>query len=411
MYKLSYLRGIILGLLMLTVSPCLLDASDGDVVTADGTARESSKNIVKFAYDLNFEMNFDNREYDMTTLSPSMTIFGARLTPSAGISVRQSDKISHKVMAGIDVMKDFGRSPVSPESIPDGADVQEVSKRQNNWELFNEILIYYQLKSRIGRTDMTMTAGIFPKSISQAEYPKSFFSDSLRFYDNNYEGLLLTFRRPKAYYEVGCDWMGMYGDFRRERFMIFSYGDARLKDWLSIGYSAYMYHFAGCRNVWGVVDNILLNPRIDFEFASMTPFQRLRIGLGWLQGAQNDRRNIGKYVFPCGAELSLELRKWNVGLLHKCFYGSNMMPYYDNADAEGCKYGNMLYFGDPFYRVGGGTSSGFYNRLEVYYEPHISDFLNLRVGATAHFHGKFSGWQQQFSLVFNLQELLERKNK
>lgn len=60
---------------------------------------------------------------------------------------------------------------------------------------------------------------------------------------------------------------------------------------------------------------------------------------------------------------------------------------------------------------GGGTSSGFYNRLEVYYEPHISDFLNLRVGATAHFHGKFSGWQQQFSLVFNLQELLGRKNK
>ena len=113
MYKLSCLRVIILGLLMLTVSPCLLDASDGDVVTADGTARESSKNIVKFAYDLNFEMNFDNREYDMTTLSPSMTIFGARLTPSAGISVRQSDKISHKVMAGIDVISDALLSPRS----------------------------------------------------------------------------------------------------------------------------------------------------------------------------------------------------------------------------------------------------------------------------------------------------------
>ena len=41
---------------------------------------------VKPAYDVSFEMDFDNRE-NVSSLSPSMTIFGARLTPAVGIAV------------------------------------------------------------------------------------------------------------------------------------------------------------------------------------------------------------------------------------------------------------------------------------------------------------------------------------
>ena len=33
---------------------------------------------VRFAYDVDFEMRFDNREYYRSAFSPSMTIFGAR---------------------------------------------------------------------------------------------------------------------------------------------------------------------------------------------------------------------------------------------------------------------------------------------------------------------------------------------
>lgn len=71
---------------------------------------------VKFAYDVDFEMNFDNREFVGNRFSKSMTIFGARLTPSVGITVPQPDKgMMHRLMAGIDVMKDFGASPLSAE--------------------------------------------------------------------------------------------------------------------------------------------------------------------------------------------------------------------------------------------------------------------------------------------------------
>ena len=68
---------------------------------------------VNFAYDIDFETRFDNREYYRSAFSPSMTVFGARLTPSVGFDIRQDDKISHRLMAGIDVRKDFGASPVS----------------------------------------------------------------------------------------------------------------------------------------------------------------------------------------------------------------------------------------------------------------------------------------------------------
>ena len=82
-----------------------------------------------------------------------------------------------------------------------------------------------------------------------------------------------------------------------------------------------------------------------------------------------------------------------------------MMPYYANVDNAGLKYGPDLYFGDPFYRIhdNGATGAGFYDRLELYYEPDIADFLSLRVSALFHFNGmKYTGCQQMIALRFNL---------
>ena len=66
---------------------------------------------LKFTYDVDFEMNFDNREYYKSAFSESMTIFGARLTPSVGLEAVQSDGTSHRIMIGADIMKDFGAPP------------------------------------------------------------------------------------------------------------------------------------------------------------------------------------------------------------------------------------------------------------------------------------------------------------
>ena len=82
-----------------------------------------------------------------------------------------------------------------------------------------------------------------------------------------------------------------------------------------------------------------------------------------------------------------------------------MRPYYNSKDAGNDKYGDRLYFGDPFYRMhdDGTTGVGVYDRLEVFYEPQVGPYLKIGIGARFHFHGsRYSGCQQVVSLKFNL---------
>ena len=371
-------------------------------------AEETGK--VRLAYDVDFEMNFDNREFYRSAFTPSMTIFGARLTPSVGIRLDQPEHgISHRLMAGIDVMKDFGASPVS--EILAGGESGETSVKLNNSALLRELTVYYNMRRTAGNTGLELYAGIFPRKASEGKYSDVFFSDSLRFYDNNLEGILLKVTRPKAYWEVGCDWFGQYGQVRKEKFMIFSSGESRITDFFSAGYAAYMYHFAGSRKARGVVDNILLNPFVDFQLGSMMGLQRFSVRLGWLQAMQHDREFVGHYVFPGGGELEVGVRNWNVGIANRLFYGTDMMPYYDRSDTAGDKYGTRLYLGDPFYRVhdDGQTGPGLYDRFEVYWEPALGRYLNIKVSARFHFNGfRYSGCQQMVGIRFNLHELTNR---
>lgn len=373
-------------------------------------AKAPEKNDVRFAYEVDFYMNFDNREYYRSNYSTSMTIFGARLTPSVGIHVKQSKSISHKIMLGIDIMKDFGDSPISESIAGDGA--EETLARQNNLDLFREMTLYYRLHKQGGKNEMMLYAGIFPRRAMEGSYSEAFFSDSLKFYDNNLEGILMKLRRPKAYFELGCDWMGQYGESRREKFMIFSSGEGKVAPILSLGYSVYMYHFASCNDVHGVVDNILANPYARFDFGHLLGLQTFSMRFGWLQGMQNDRKNVGTYVYPCGGEFDIEVRKWNLALKNSLFYGTDMMTYYNNVDSGGYKYGSRLYFGDPFYRVHdeGEIGPGIYDRIELCYAPKIGRFLNLRIAARFHFNDfTYSGCQQVVALRFNLQELVNRR--
>ena len=344
-------------------------------------ADEKDKNV-KLAYDVDFEMNFDNRELYRSAFSSSMTIFGARLAPVVGFEAIQKDSTVHRLMVGVDVMKDFGSG-------------------RNDLSLFNELVMHYRMEKRVGKTDLTLHAGIFPRSNMEGRYSEAFFSDSIRFYDNNIEGILLKFHRPKAQFEVGCDWMGQFGPERRERFMVFSSGEGSVLPLLNLGYSGYMYHYANSEQVRGLVDNILLNPYANLDLAEKTGLQTFDITLGWLQALQNNRKHVGRYVFPGGAHLDVEARKWDVAIKNTAFVGTDIMPYYNSYDEGGFKYGHDLYWGSPFYRVHDDNTPGpgLYDRLEVCYEPSIGKYVKIRVAAVFHFNGfHYSGCQQVVSM-------------
>lgn len=95
------------------------------------------------------------------------------------------------------------------------------------------------------------------------------------------------------------------------------------------------------------------------------------------------------------------------------YYGMDLMPYYNRLDSGDIKYGNSLYLGDPFYRVhesGGSHKAGVYDRFEVFWQPHICDFMSLRIGAFFHFNDfRYSGCQQVVRVDFNLGKMLKRK--
>ena len=355
---------------------------------------QTRRETVRFEYDLDFEMNFDNREFYKSDFSESMTIFGAILTPSFGIGVNQGKGLTHRLMAGIDIMKDFGDS-LAPK------------------DLLREVTIYYNMEKTFRRSEFTMYAGIFPRKTIEGRWGEAFFSDSLTFYDNNLEGLLLKLRRPKAYFELGADWMGITGEYRRERFMIFSSGQGRVLPYTHLGYSAYVYHYAGSRKVRGVVDNMLLNPYLTIDLSRLLGIQDFNITAGWIQALQNDRKNIGTYTFPGGGELDIEVRNWNVGVRNRLYIGHDLMPLYNKLDAGGFKYGNEnLYLGDPFYRVNdrGEHKVGSYDRLEIFYAPKVGNCVSISIKAVLHFNElKYSGFQQMVGVKFNIQEMINRK--
>ena len=352
-----------------------------------------SLKTVSFAYDVDFKMNFDNRELYKSAFSKSMTVFGARLTPSVGVAVRPQAGEEHRVMLGADVMKDFGGS-------------QD--------RLLEELTFYYRMQKEVGKTDISLYAGIFPRAGMSGDYSPAFFSDSLLFYDNNLEGIMLQIGRPKASFEVICDWMGQYGPGSRERFMIISAGEGKVAPFLSLGYAGYMYHFANSHTQRGVVDNILLNPYLKFDLSQMAKLQHMQVRLGWLQALQNDRVHGDGYVFPGGGELDVDVRNWNVGFRNRLFCGTDMMPLYNCKDNTDTKYGPALYMGDPFYRVhdDGRSGIGLYDRMEFYYEPDFkgsSKYISIRLAAIFHFNAlKYCGTQQMVTVRFNLQSLLSK---
>ena len=116
-------------------SAILLSAASAGAQSFFSWSPRDQEAKVKFLYDVNFEYNFDNREFDPgdELFTESATLYGARLTPSIGLKVNQNRRTSHKIMMGIDVMKEFGKNPVSVTGSP------EADKGLENTRLFREL--------------------------------------------------------------------------------------------------------------------------------------------------------------------------------------------------------------------------------------------------------------------------------
>lgn len=341
-----------------------------------------------FAYDVDFETLFDNREFYKSdeAYTKSMTIFGLRVAPALGLAL-ESERFTHKLMLGADLMKDFGAPGIR-----------------------HDFFGYYSLDARFAdETRFGMKAGVFPRKFMRGDYSEAFFSDSLTFHDNNLEGLLFSLERPKAKFEIGIDWLGKFSQDIREKFMVYSSGNVDILPYMDFGYAGYLYHYANTYKDEGVVDNVLLNLWLDFSLEDYLPLQKFLLRAGWVQAAQNDRKNVGHYVFPGGFEMLAVVEKWNVGISNRLYVGRGLMPYYDSYDNAGVKYGSLLYMGSPLYRTLNDSRISAYDCLDIYYRWNICKVATLMLDLRMHFKESYAGMQQIISLTFNLNEIIRRK--
>lgn len=376
--------------------------------TNDNQEDNYNNKDISLIYDLDFEYYFDNREFDAgkELFTPSMTINAARLTPFIGIKIYPTDKIRHNIMIGCDIVKNMGENSRINNSL-----------FSDKLVIFKEMTLYYASYINVNEsTKVRGYAGVFPRNLRFRKEEKAFISDSLKFYDNNIEGVLIQAERPNSIYEIGCDWMGMIGSERRERFMLFFYGKTNISSWLSTGINTQMYHMANTREYRGVIDNFLLSPFVVLNLYE-TRNTLVSTNLSWLQGIQRDRIQNSSFIFPCGLKTEIKALYKKIGLNSSTYVGKNLMPYYDRSGG-GNKYGTDLYWGDPFFQVYINKQftnrTGVYNMTELFYQPHLTNLVDVRISLSLHFapsySGKFAfmGSQQQFSLIFNLNKL---KNK
>lgn len=319
-------------------------------------------------WDVDLKFGFDNREYARLDTSPSGTAFGAVLSPKIGLGWGDG----YAVYAGVDIDRYFGMtSPV----------------------LMFDYLLYYQYDGEHFKAN----AGSFPRKRMTGYYPKAFF-DEHYFFDGNLEGALLSYTAGWWKIEGVVDWVGCLGEYTRERFSVYSYGQAGAS-WLNISYSFMMTHYAASGTVGGVVDNVWLYPHLSSDLTQFLPERmNMSIRAGWIQTFQNDRVSGEGYVLPGGFQGEVSLEYYGFGVRNTIYAGNNLMPFYYTEDALGIAYGSDLYYGDLFYS----TDSGIYDRLEISYHYDFKDFLSLKVASVHHYDGYGWGWQQLVQLTVNL---------
>ncbi len=367
-----------------------LSASTVSLSSRTYTARGKTEEYrPRFVYDVEFAMNFDNREYGDETFSPSGTIFGARLAPSVGF-VKGTYNSRHRLMAGAEFMKDFG-------------DV-----RADGSGLFRETFFYYGYEKLFDVGTFSLTAGIFPRGRSQEKWSTAFFSENYLWYNPYMEGMLMGYDWRAGHVELGCDWIGMHGASHdvKEQFLLFSSGRISPLWHFNIGYNAYMMHLANSAAAPGVADNFLGEAYAEIELGELLGiFNEFTLRAGYIQSLQRDREVSSDFEAPGLGEATVRISRSGLGIVNSLYYGKDTMPLYGRSDTAGEIYGGRLYLNDPFFRMrtDGSSAPGSYDRLEVFYAPQTGRSLRLKFSAVFHFNNlSFSGSQQLITLSYNL---------
>lgn len=317
----------------------------------------------EFLWNADFDFRFDNREYGepSSMVTPSTTLFGANLSPEIGLGWGYG----HSLMVGMTLPAD---------------------RESENFMGEPKFVGYYAYE---GKT-LSASLGIFPRKRLFGRYSNAFFSDTYRFYNPTIKGWLVQYDKPDWFVEMGGDWYGITDPTASDRFTLFVAGESH-RGITYAGYTAMLHHYS----TEGAVTNTLSDIYVGLDFSSLMRDTELSVQVAWVNGYQS----VGTTAMTSGYEAEIKARYTDFGLRNTFYKGEDLMPCWDTPCGEGVVYGEGLYFGEPFYRVG---EKGYYNRLELFWEPKMSEGVSLRISSVHHFDGAHWGWQQTVALSLNI---------
>ena len=322
---------------------------------------------------------FDNHEFARShnAYIPSETIHFVRVTHLFGWTFEQSDNLTYNMVLGVDLVKQMG------------------TKVGALRDIVEDIPVFFESNYSDGTTTFNAALGSYPRKMVKGSYSELLMSEETVETDFNLDGAYLGFSKGRFMTELALDWMGKYGNTRKERFQILSYGNWDIIPALSVGWAGSFYHYAGSVQAPGVVDNHHLQAFVKYDFASESENSELSLKLSALGSYQKDRL-LDDLRLPFGGELEAKAAWKSFGVRNVTAYTKDMLPFYDSTDSAGNLYGDLLYRGSKFYK-------GFYDLTELYWAPRITRKLDIKLSLRYHWGREgLLGTEQRFSLLFDI---------
>lgn len=308
---------------------------------------------------------FDNEEFGHSLVQIPQTMAGARFSP--GVNIR-FDSV-HSINAGINMLHEFGSDRVIDNISPTA---------------------YYMYDSKPVR----FVAGAFPRDIALERYPRIFFTDSIRYYRPNMNGLLVDYSVKNLSANLWLDWTSRQSPENREAFFVGFSGKYK-RGIFYITQFTYMFHFAGKMNPVAdeaLHDNIMMLTSLGLDLSGKSFFDRFEINAGYFTGLDRARADNTGWMVHNGflSEAVIEYRR--LGIFNTFYTGEGQMSFYEDHSSE-------LYWGDPFYRT------NTYNRSDLYLDFLRNDLVNARLYFSFHFTERNVYNEQALRVSVNLNNI------
>jgi len=314
---------------------------------------------------------FDNTEFGHSSIQMPQTMAGVHFAPEIGL---KWDTI-HRVFVGVDVMHEFGSNKTIDYIDP---------------------IAYYEFDN----APFHFVMGAFPRKMVLDDYPRVFFSDSIKNYRPTMTGFCWDFSHKNSYIRAWLDWTSRQTRERHETF--FMGGSARLA--LGAFYVqnfSYMFHYAGVIDPIvdeALHDNGMFLTSLGVDLAGKTGFDKLDVSLGWAVGVEDGRGENTGWLKHHALMFDTKIEYKGLGLENSYYRGEGQMAFYGD-------HGMNLYWGDRIYRAKE------YDRADLYIRFFHSDVVQTKLMYTLHFAESQLYNEQSLYVSINLNNLEKKLNK